>query len=133
MGLQNKKAQGKFLMFALGILLAFGFICAMQFISAKENMLLFGLALLGMHGGVICFILSKKIFKLDNDAELKKHYTVEYGLLALYLPIMLLKVVGVKIPDQLSVILILAITIFSLVVSTVNCKKLYGKLCERKQ
>jgi len=128
MGLQNKKTQGKFLMFALGILLAFGFICAMQFISAKENMLMFALALFGMHGGVICFILSKKIFKLDCDAGLKKHYTVEYGLLALYLPVMLLKVVGIKIPESLSVIIILAITVFAIAVSVMNCKKLYLKL-----
>ena len=130
MGLQNKKAQGKFLMFAMGILLAFGFICVMQFISAKESFLLFGLALLGMHGGVICFILSKKIFKLDCDAGLKKHYTVEYGLLALYLPIMLLKVIGVKIPDSLSVIMILGITVFAIVVSVINCTKLYEKLSQ---
>ena len=128
MGLQNKKAQGKFLMFALGILLAFGFICAMQFISAKENMLAFGLALFGMHGGVVCFILSKKIFKLDCDAGLKKHYTIEYGLLALYLPMMLLKILGVEIPEPVSAAIVLAITGFAVVASILNCRKLYDKL-----
>ena len=43
-------------------------------------------------------------------------------------PIMLLKVVGIKIPESLSVIIILAITVFAIAVSVMNCKKLYLKL-----
>lgn len=128
MGLQNKNARGKFLMVVVGIILAFGFICAMQFVDAKKNFILFLLALLGMHGGVICFILSKKIFKLSCDSELKKHYNVEYALLALYLPLMLLKVVGVSLSHSTSVTITLAITAVALVASFFNCKKMYLNL-----
>ena len=116
-----------FCMFIAAIALTFGFIAMLQFVKAPW----FFLVLLAMHGGVFLFIFSKKRFKAQGYV-VARFYSLEYKLLALYLPVLALKVLSsleiLRFDGTLKTILILAITLFSLIVSTVNIMKLYKHL-----
>lgn len=122
----RRQHRGIFLLFVLGEILAFGFITLLQFVDMRENLLGFILTLIAMHVGIVCFILSKRLYK--TELNIRKHYLVEYGLLALYLPILILKIVGVHIPQNTKQIIVVAITVFSVIVSIINDIKLYKKL-----
>ena len=114
-------------LFLAAIAVTFGFIAALQFIAFPW----FFLALLCMHVGVFLFIFSKKRFQKEGF-EVKKFYSLEYKLLALYLPILALKVLSslevLHFDPTLKTALILIVTVFSLVVSAVNAVKLYRYL-----
>lgn len=116
-----------FCMFIAAIALTFGFIAMLQFVEVPW----FFLVLLAMHGGVFLFIFSKKRFKAQGY-DVARFYSLEYKLLALYLPVLALKVLSsleiLRFDGMLKTILILAITLFSLIVSTVNIMKLYKHL-----
>lgn len=116
-----------FCMFIAAIALTFGFIAMLQFVEVPW----FFLVLLAMHGGVFLFIFSKKRFKAQGY-DVARFYSLEYKLLALYLPVLALKVLSsleiLRFDGTLKTILILAITLFSLIVSTVNIMKLYKHL-----
>ena len=116
-----------FYLFLSAIAVTFGFIAALQFISFPW----FFAALLAMHCGVFLFIFSKKRFQ-KAGYDVKRFYSLEYKLLALYLPILGLKVLSafeiLYFDPTLKAVLILAVTAFSLVVSGYNAKKLYHYL-----
>ena len=116
-----------FYLFLAAIAVTFGFIAALQFIAFPW----FFAALLAMHFGVFLFIFSKKRFQ-KAGFEIKKFYSLEYKLLALYLPILALKVLSsfevLHFDATLKTVLILAVTVFSLTVSAVNAVKLYRYL-----
>ena len=99
--------------------MTFSLIATLQFVEIPW----FFLVLIAMHGGVFLFIFSKKRFK-KQGFDVGRYYALEYKLLALYLPVLALKVlsaIGVlHFNETLKTVLILAITVFSLVVSTIN-------------
>lgn len=116
-----------FYLFIAAVVVTFGFIAALQFVEVPW----FFLVLLAMHGGVFLFIFSKKRLKAQGY-EVARFYSREYVLLALYLPVLALKVLsslGVLHFDvTLKTVLILGITAFSLIVSAVNAVKMYKYL-----
>jgi hypothetical protein len=84
-----------------------------------------------MHGGVFLFILSKKKFKAAG-IDAARFYSLEYKLLALYLPILAAKLLSsfglFEFDVTLKTVLIAVVTVFSLAVSTVNAIKLYNAI-----
>lgn len=123
----QKEIKRAYLLFLLAVLCTFGFICLLQFVSFP----LFFLILLCMHGGVALFIVSKKLFKKAGAAT-SPYYKREYLLLALYLPILLYKILGnfglytVNIPVKS--IVSLCLTGVCLVLSGLNAYAFYKKL-----
>lgn len=122
---------GIFSLFITGELLAFGFICLLQFVNVKTNLVGFILTLIAMHCGIVSFILSKRLFK--PGINLKKHYIVEYILLALYLPFLIVKLCGVDIERSLKLTLIFSLTGVVLIISVINDILLFKKLKNRKE
>ena len=120
-----------FYLFIAAIALTFGFIAMLQFVEVPW----FFLVLLAMHGGVFLFIFSKKRFKAQGY-DVARFYSLEYRLLALYLPVLVLKVLSslelLRFDGTLKTVLILTITLLSLIVSTVNVKKMYQHLKDFK-
>ena len=114
-------------LFIAAIALTFSLIATLQFVEIPW----FFLVLAAMHVGVFLFIFSKKRFKKEGY-EVAKFYSLEYKLLALYLPVLGAKVLSAfglfHFDVTLKTVLILAITLFSLIVSAVNAKKLYTHL-----
>lgn len=116
-----------FKLFIAAEIVTFGFIAALQFIPFPW----FFIALLCMHCGVFLFIFSKKRFtKLGYDV--KSFYSLEYKLLALYLPVLLAKLLSsfglFTFDPTLKSVLIIAITAFSAVMSVINSTKLYKSI-----
>lgn len=116
-----------FYLFIAAIVLTFGFIAVLQFVEVPW----FFLVLLAMHGGVFLFIFSKKRFKAQGY-DVARFYALEYKLLALFLPILALKVLSslniLRFDATLKTVLILVITVFSVSASTVNAVKMYKYL-----
>ncbi len=126
----EKEYKRAYILFLLAILFTFGFICLLQFVSFP----LFFLVLLLMHGGVVLFIVSKKLFK-KAGASTSPYYKREYILLALYLPILLYKILGnfglytVNIPVKS--IISLCLTGVCLIVSGLNAYAFYKELTKK--
>mgnify|MGYP003306336673 CR=1 FL=1 len=116
-----------FYLFTAAIVLTFGLIATLQFVEVPW----FFLVLLAMHGGVFLFIFSKKRFKAQG-CDVTRFYSLEYKLLALYLPILALKVLSslnvLHFDATLKTVLILSVTILSLIVSAGNTAKMYKYL-----
>ena len=117
-----------FYLFIAAIVTTFGLIAALQFV----DILWFFPVLIAMHGGVVLFIVSKKRFQ-KAGYDVRRFYSLEYKLLALYLPILVCNLLSagfdiLHLDDTLRTILFLAITVFSLIVSALNAKKLYHHL-----
>lgn len=117
-----------FYLFIAAIVITFGLIAALQFAELPW----FFLVLIAMHGGVALFIVSKKRF-LKQGCDVKRFYSLEYKLLALYIPILATNLLSaafdiLHLDDTLKTVLILLITVFSLIVSTINAVKLYKHL-----
>lgn len=72
---QKKANIGILTLFILGEIITFGSICLPQFVSMKENLVGFIFTLLAMHCSIICFTLSKKVFK--TKAKIRIHYYVK--------------------------------------------------------
>lgn len=122
-----KSIKKAFYLFVTAIIVTFGFIAFLQFIPFPW----FFVALVCMHGGVFLFIISKKRFKIAGfDAS--RFYSLEYKLLALYLPILAAKLTAsfglFEFNETLKTALIAAVSLFSAAVSIVNAKKLYNKI-----
>lgn len=100
MGKRIKPGAMLLTLFVLGEVVAFGFICLLQFVSAKENLVGFIFTLISMHTGIICFILSKKLFRPKGNT--RKHYFVEYVLSACYLSFLSLALTKVSIDHTLN-------------------------------
>lgn len=113
-----------FSLFVSAVAVTFGFIALLQIIPFPW----FFLALLAMHFGVFLFIVSKKRFKAEGY-NVARFYSLEYKLLALYLPILALKLLSslgiMHFDNTLKAVLIIMVTLFSIVVSTINAIKLY--------
>ena len=118
-----------FYMFIAAIALTLSFIAVLQFVEVPW----FFLVLLAMHGGVFLFIFSKKRFKAQGY-DIARFYSLEYKLLALYLPVLALKVLSslniLRFDAALKTLLILVITVFSVIASVVNAVKMYKYLKE---
>ena len=117
-----------FYLFIAAIVTTFGLIAALQFV----DILWFFLVLIAMHGGVVLFIVSKKRFQ-KAGYDVKRFYSLEYKLLALYLPILACNLLSagfdiLRLDETLKTVLILVITVFSLIVSAINAKKMYDYL-----
>ena len=116
-----------FYLFIAAVVVTFGLIAALQFVEVPW----FFLVLLAMHGGVFLFIFSKKRLKAQGY-EVARFYSREYVLLALYLPVLALKVLSslgvLHFDATLKTVLILGITAFSLIVSAVNAVKMHKYL-----
>lgn len=116
-----------FYMFIAAIAMTFSLIAMLQFVEIPW----FFMVLLAMHGGVFLFIFSKKRFKAQGY-DVARFYSLEYKLLALYLPVLALKVLSslgvLQFDAMLKTVLILVITIFSLIVSVVNAVKMHKHL-----
>lgn len=117
-----------FYLFIAAIVTTFGLIAALQFASLPW----FFLVLIAMHGGVVLFIVSKKRFQ-KAGYDVKRFYSLEYKLLALYLPILACNLLSagfdiLRLDETLKTVLILVITVFSLIVSAINAKKMYDYL-----
>jgi hypothetical protein len=114
-------------LFIAAIVLTFSLIAALQFVEIPW----FFLVLAAMHVGVFLFILSKKRFQKEGY-DVSRFYSLEYKLLALYLPVLGAKVLSVfglfHFDVTLKTVLILAITLFSLIISAINARKLYQQL-----
>ena len=121
-----------FALFVSAVCVTFGFIALLQIIPFPW----FFLALLLMHFGVFLFIFSKKCFKAEGY-DVARFYSIEYKLLALYLPILALKLMSsfgiLHFDDTLKAVLIIAVTLFSVVVSIHNATKLYKYIKTKKQ
>lgn len=113
-----KPEIGILTLFILGELITFGFILLLQFVNARKNLVGFIFALLAMHVGIVGFILSKHIFK--TKVKIRKHYYVEYIMLACYLPFLALAIAKVNIDRTLKLSLIFALTGIVVVVSAIN-------------
>lgn len=115
---EKKKKIGLVSLFILGELFVFGFIVLLQFVSVHDNLVGFIFTLLAMHLGIVFFILSKKIFKLN--IKLTKHYIIEYIMLACYLPFLFLAIFKVPIDRTLKLSIIFALTGVVLIISIIN-------------
>lgn len=110
--------------FLLANAVTFGFLALLQFLPFPW----FFLGLVCMHGGVALFFWSKRGF-LRQGVPVKPVYTLEYALLALYLPILGWKLLGalglVTVVEHIKACLVLGLTALSLVISLGNCLRLY--------
>lgn len=125
-----KLLTGIMTLFVLGELFVFGFILLLQFVSAKENLFGFIMTLIGMHVGIVFFILSKRLYKVGR--EFKKHYIVEYIMLACFLPMLFLKIFDVEINRTVKLTIVYVLTGIAVVVSIINDIILARKL-KRKE
>lgn len=125
---QKKANIGILTLFILGEIITFGFICLLQFVSVKENLVGFIFTLLAMHCGIVCFILSKKIFK--TKAKIRVHYYVEYLMLVFYVPFVIIAIFfkQVQIDRTLKLSLILGYTGAAVLASVMNDVFLVKKL-----
>ena len=119
-----------FYIFISAVAVTFGFIAMLQFVPFPW----FFLALAIMHFGVFLFIYSKKRF-IRSGYDVRSFYSLEYKLLALYLPILLAKLLAsfgvIPFPSPLKTTLIIVVTLFSAAVSIVNSAKLYKSIKEK--
>ena len=92
------KKHLSFLLFIAGIVVTFTFITLLQFFSVKDEFWVFLSVLVLMHGGIVCFIMSKKMFKkkyaedADMLAKIKKCFNREYYYLLWYIPVLAAKI-----------------------------------------
>lgn len=105
-------------LFVIGEIIVFGFISLLQFVSPAENLIGFIFTLIGMHIGIVAFIVSKKITKLPKD--LRKHYIIEYIQLIPYIPFIIIGIVKVPIDLTLKYSLIFGYTGIAIVISIIN-------------
>ena len=87
------------LMVIFGQLFTLGFISGLEFVNPAETLWLFILLLVGMHIGIVLFILSKKLFKISG--KYSKYYNVFYILLIPFLALMGIKIAKVEMAPAL--------------------------------
>ncbi len=126
---KKKSEKGILTLFVMGEIITFGFICLLQFVSASENLAGFICTLLAMHVGIVCFILSKKLFK--TKVKIRKHYYVEYIMLVFYIPFIVLAIAKVPIDRTVKLPIIFSLTGVCVIISAINdymlAKKLFSK------
>lgn len=88
--------QGRnYALFLLSNLITFTFISLLQ----MANGWLFVVFLLAMHSGIVLFLVSRKRF-MAQDPDVKRFYDRTSIYLALYIPLLLYKVVGFLFPGS---------------------------------
>ena len=116
-----------FILFMVALVIIFGFITTLQMV---KGILFFG-ALVLMHCGVILYIYTKKQFK-KNHISIKKHYTTENILMALYLPVLAAKLLSnfgvITIDNDIKRTIVFCITAVAIVVSIVNCVLMFKNI-----
>ncbi len=119
-----------FILFLTAIAVTFSLIATLQF----TPMPWFFLVLLCMHIGVFLFIFSKRRFRRAG-CEVGAYYKREYLLLALYLPVLLAKILQstglISLDAQLKTVIVLALTGLSLVLSTINAVFLFRDVFQK--
>ncbi len=113
-----------FILFTVALAIIFGFITALQMVKGA----LFFVMLVLMHCGVALYIYTKKQFK-KREVSIKKYYMTENMLMALYLPVLVAKILSnfdvIAIDNEIKQIVVYCITAVSVVVSAVNCVIMY--------
>ncbi len=114
-------------LFVLGYLVTFTFIALLQ---PAEGWLFF-LFLLAMHAGIVTLIVSKKKF-MAHDPSVKPFYDRLYLLLALYIPLLLYKLVGFFFPGvhngTIASVAMIVVIVVSVAGSIKNAMKFYAYL-----
>jgi hypothetical protein len=77
------------LLFVFAQILTFGFITLLQFVEGVY----FVLTLILMHVGIVTFILARKQFK-RQCLDVSNHFKIAYFFLALYLPVLIYKLMS---------------------------------------
>ena len=118
-----------FFLFLAAVLVTFPLIALLQFVPMPW----FFLVLLLMHGGVVLFIVSRRRF-LRGGYPVIQNYRFEYILLALYLPILLLKLLAgfgiLTFDPYVKTLAVLILTAVCLIASAVNAVFLFRR-CKR--
>lgn len=118
-----------FVLFVIALTMIFGFITLLQFV----NGLVFAGALVLMHCGVVLYIISKKRFK-KLGCDIKRHYTLENALMALYIPVLAAKVLSaldvISFDEEIKKVIVICISAACVVVSIVNCIIMYKRVCK---
>lgn len=118
-----------FFLFLAAVLVTFPLIALLQFVPMPW----FFLVLLLMHGGVVLFIVSRRRF-LRGGYPVIPYYRAEYGMLALYLPILLLKLLAcfgiLTFDPYVKTLAVLILTAVCLIASAVNAAFLFRR-CKR--
>ena len=96
---ENKKLLQAFIIFCAGIVLMLGFITLLKFQNPTTSILGFILCLVGMHSGIICFMMSQKIFH-KAGLDPKKYYSEVYYYVLVFIPALVYKFVIVNIWEQ---------------------------------
>ncbi len=108
-----------FILFISAVIITFSLIASLQF----TPMPWFFLVLLCMHFGIFLFIFSKRRFR-KNGLDVGKYYKREYLLLALYLPVLLAKILQsigiISFDTKIKALIVLILTAVCLIISAVN-------------
>jgi dipeptide/tripeptide permease len=128
--MMGKNRRDAFRLFIASQVMTFGFITLAQFVEKW----LFALALLLMHGGIVLFILSKRMFKKEA-VPVTRHYQASYICLAGYLPVLIDKLLGFLLgytPNASFIfVAIIVITAISIVIGVINSILLERKLRQK--
>ena len=122
----TEKAQN-FGLFVLANLVTFTFIALLQLAEGR----LFFLFLVAMHVGIVLFIVNKKRFTA-HDPSVKQFYDRVYLYLALYIPLLLYKLVGRFFPGSyngaIANLAMTCVVILSMAGSITNAVRFYTYL-----
>ncbi len=123
----EKSVSYSYILFLIAQIVTFTFITLLQ-LAPKRFFIMF---LIIMHGGIALFIISKKCF-IRKNKSIKHFYMISYILLALYIPILLYKLISTWCLFDFNVNLVryttISVTIVSLITSVYNSLKLYKYL-----
>lgn len=121
------ETKRNFSLFLLGNVVTFAFIALLQLAEGS----LFFLFLLAMHGGIVTLIVSKKRF-VAFDPSVKQFYDRVYFLLALYIPLLLYKLVGFFFPGAyhgtIASAAMIVVIVVSVAGSILNAMRFYAYL-----
>ena len=90
--MREKGIVFNYIKFLLGILFALGFLTLLKFTSPKDNIFAFLGSLIGMHVGIVFFVLSKKSFR-KAGIDIRRYYKEVLFYLLLFIPLLIYKFV----------------------------------------
>jgi len=113
--------------FVAAQVITFSFIALLQLVEGW----LFLLFLVAMHTGVFMLIWSKKRL-MSHDVAIKRYYDRVYLHLALYVPLLLYRLVGLWVPycynEKIAQVALVGILVISVAGAIHNCLRLYAYL-----
>ena len=118
--------NNQLIMVILGQLFTLAFISGLEFVSPIDTLWLFILLLIGMHLGIVLFILSKKIYKKDKNFSL--YYNIFYIMLIPFLILMGVKIAKIDINPTLEYGLVFSYIGIVLIVSIIIDVLFYKKI-----